>query len=149
MNCSALLYYSANEPGKNKDEFLLADLSWYNQFLDNHVWEGNGWDAAGTELCVNGGEQVFLEPQRPWAKDLPMSRAHIIRGNQLDNNASIKVIGNVRDLVIERNTVCNVERGLLIKSRIDGLTSEEAVMRAGIIVGKNTFFNVEKPFVTF
>jgi hypothetical protein len=41
---------------------------------------------------------------------------NVIRGNQLDNNAQIKVTGPVKDLIIEHNVVQNVEQGVAVSA---------------------------------
>ena len=121
---------------------LRVELSWYNQFLDNHIWEGNGWGNASSVLYVYGRGQL-IDPAKPWALDLPISRGHVMRGNQLDNNANILIEGTVTDMVVEKNTVKNAQQGILVR-KLNTNGNEASKFPARILIEKNTFLKIDK-----
>lgn len=74
--------------------------SWYCQFLDNHIREGNyyHWSSA---------EDSYVEVYgavRPPLKG-PLCRGAVLRRNTLDNNAHIQIGGVCQDVVAEGNSV--------------------------------------------
>ena len=150
MNCGSEINYliskSSQQPGQ-RDEDLRVEPSWYNQFLDNHFWEGNGWGRGISSLVVYSSGRL-MDSQKPWANDLPMSRSHVIRGNHLDNNTSIYVKGSVRDVVVEGNNVQNVEQGVIVRNQSNRINVRQSNLPDGIFVRKNIFLNVDKPITT-
>jgi hypothetical protein len=67
----------------------------------------------------------------------------VIRGNQLDNNAHIEVKGPVRDVIIERNTVQNVEQGVTVIAPPNTASGSTPAQSRGIWIGDNNFHNVQ------
>jgi len=118
MNCGGdLRLMTFKSAQTNADvEALRVEPSWYNQFLDNHIWEGNGWGNKSCMLNIYGRTQAKKD-QMVRIPELPISRAHIVRDNLLDNNASILIEGAVKDVVIQGNSVRNSDEGIVIKSR--------------------------------
>lgn len=86
---------------------IRMEHSWYNQFLHNEIPEGNSWAGMGSEIRVYG---VSTLPE------LTASRWHVMRGNVLENNAELRVLGSVRDVVVEGNQIRNSHTGILINS---------------------------------
>lgn len=84
-----------------------VEPNWYNQFLDNRIVEGNSWAGMGSEIRVEGTNE---------AGDWPITRWQVIRGNTLENNAELRVLGSVSDVVVEENSVQHNEVGVLVNS---------------------------------
>lgn len=104
---------------------------WYVQFLDNEITEGYG--VEGREL--NGG-QSSIHLIGAWGSGTyhgPTTRGVVIRGNCLQNHAHILLRANLRDVLIEQNTVRNARYGIL-----GDCWSEQE----GILLRANTFDHV-------
>ena len=125
-------------------EGWLAQTGWFNQFLDNHIWEGNGWACESSVIEIGANVNVPTNAA-PAFHDVHPLLGNVIRGNQLDNNAQIKVTGPVRDLIIEHNVVQNVEEGVTV-SALPGAPSRSAPPE-DVWIGDNTFKNVTKPVI--
>ena len=100
--------------------------SWYCQFLDNRILEGNYylWSTvqdAVLEISGDAPNQAFPGP---------LNRATILRGNQLSGNAHIR-IAVCRDAVVEKNTVSDSDLGIHITKR-----------SSDILLRENTFRNI-------
>lgn len=148
MNCGANLNFTslkvAQESGKGT-RMSRVEPSWYNQFLDNHFWEGNSWGNGSSVLSISSNRQTDgIEAHE--SVDLPISMGHIIRGNYLDNNTNINVGVNVRNIVIEKNKIQNVEQGIIIKGKTKTLVNSRSIPSVktsdDILIGNNTFLNV-------
>ena len=140
---------SLGKLGKHRDYyFMRVEMSWYNQFLDNHYVIGNGWGGGGTEIdrwiggdtCLNiWGWHVFyyeqdghlydrfltaeqlqetLKEKKPRDNSLPLSIFQIIRRHKVDNNSSIRVRGVVEDVLIENCQINNSFKGIKIEAQI-------------------------------
>jgi hypothetical protein len=140
---------SLGKLGKHRDyDFVRVEMSWYNQFLDNHYVIGNGWGGGGTEIdrwiggdtCLNiWGWHVFyyeqdghlydrfltaeqlqetLKEKKPRDNSLPLSIFQIIRRHKVDNNSSIRVRGVVEDVLIENCQINNSFKGIKVEAQI-------------------------------
>lgn len=95
--------------------------SWQVQLLDNRIIEGNVYragphrEALSEEAAV--GVHAYQSEQKPGAP--PLTRAIIVRGNQLENDAHIEIKGfstaspGVRDVVVESNVIGASRVGIL------------------------------------
>ncbi len=105
--------------------------SWFCQYLGNAILEGNYYhfDSA-TDAVLEVGSST----QPPYTGT--MNRGAIVRGNHLHNHAQIRVAGQCRNVVVERNRVENVDQGIFI--------SREA---RDVLSANNTFRGVNQPVV--
>jgi len=87
--------------------WIRMEHSWYNQFIENHILEGNSWAGMGSEIRVHG-TSTFPE--------LTASRWHVLRGNVLENNAELRILGSAHDVVVEGNQIRNSQTGILVNS---------------------------------
>ena len=129
-------------PTGDPREIWVVEPGWFNQFLNNHIWEGNGWGSESSVLRILAAQSMSPKLD-PAIRELTMSRGHVIRGNQLDNNAHIEVKGPVRDVIIERNTVQNVEQGVTVIAPPNTASGSTPAQSRGIWIGDNNFHNVQ------
>jgi len=148
-NCGAELSHRLLSPtpsaGQRPDAWRV-EPSWFNQFLNNHIWEGNGWAGGSSVLGVHAYGHV-LETGDAGFNGLPISRGHVVRGNQLDNNANILVEGSVRDVIVEHNAVRNAEQGVVLRASRSHASGTDLTPPDGVFIGENTFQNVGDPVV--
>jgi hypothetical protein len=105
--------------------------SWFCQFLDNRILEGNYYHfTSATDASV----EVFGAQQPPYAG--PLNRGAILRRNQLDNNAHIRVAGTCCDAVVEGNLVQNADLGIFVSQQC-----------ARVLLRDNRFQNVRQEVV--
>jgi len=112
--------------------------SWYVQWLDNVIDEGNGYDSAHRRLPRDAALGMFGAPPAP---DFPyaMNLGSVARRNRLLSNASIQVgqtetAPTVRDAIVENNLVRDNDRGI-----------EVSPGAAGILIRENKFERVGRP----
>ena len=107
----------AGNKGSRMDGFTVWGLnphgwglqpSWYNQFIDNEILEGNGYGHRSASLGTISSDETKLYQG-------PMIRGTIFRGNALHNNAQIVINGAADDTLIENNTLRNSDNGILVK----------------------------------
>ena len=107
----------AGNKGSRMDGFTVWGLnphgwglqpSWYNQFIDNEVLEGNGYGHRSATLGTISSDETKLYQG-------PMIRCTIFRGNILQNNAQIVINGATDDTLIENNTLRNSDTGIFVK----------------------------------
>jgi hypothetical protein len=105
--------------------------SWFCQFLDNRIHEGNyyHWSSAADSFV-----EVFGARHPPYGG--PMNRGAIVRRNQLDNNAHIRVGGTCRDVVVEGNKVQNANMGIFVSKQC-----------SNVFLRNNEFANVKEEVV--
>ncbi len=114
--------------------------SWYCQFLDNRIIEGNGYRFGPNNATAAGDSFLGTLGAQRFDNKYPLAYCTVHRGNRLENNALIRIRGikadapGVRDVVIEHNTVENADTGLYIDKGC-----------VGVWVRKNTFRNVTHP----
>ncbi len=94
--------------------------SWYCQFLNNDILEGNVY-RSGADNAILSGEAIigtYGYQQAPNAA--PLALGTIIRGNHLHSNAHIEVRGlsrtapGIRDVIVENNLIENADSGVLV-----------------------------------
>ncbi len=112
----------AENKGSRMDGFLVWGLnphgwgyqpSWYCQFFDNEILEGNGYGHRSASLGTVGYDETK-------AFDGALIRATIFRRNVLHNNASIVINGPTEDTLVENCTVRNSDRGIMVKASTRG-----------------------------
>lgn len=121
-------------------EYFGVQPSWYCQFLDNTITEGNGmtgpWNnVPPVESHISAWGRETLRGKVIVEMTWPMARCAVIRGNRLQNNAHLELRGTLSDAVVENNTVENADLGLRVEEKV-----KWAVIRA------NRFVNVRKPY---
>jgi hypothetical protein len=114
--------------------------SWYVQWLDNVIDEGNGYDSAHLRLPRDAALGLLGSPPAP---DFPyaINLGSIARRNRLLSNASIQVgrtetVPTVQDAVVENNLVEDNDCGI-----------EIAPGAAGVLVRENKFARVSRPIL--
>ncbi len=126
----------AGNTGKRMDGFLVWGLnphgwgyqpSWYCQFLDNEILEGNGYGHRSASFGTVGYDESK-------AFDGVLVRGAIFRRNVLHNNASIVIAGITEDTLVEHNAVRNSDNGILVKATA-----------SGTLLRNNTFEGVTQP----
>lgn len=126
----------AGNKGSRMDGFVVWGLnphgwgyqpSWYCQFLDNEILEGNGYGHRSASLGTLGYDETK-------AFDGALVRATIFRRNVLHNNASIVINGPTEDTLVENCTVRNSDKGITVKA-----------MTRGTLLRGNTFESVGLP----
>jgi len=112
--------------------------SWYVQWLDNVIEEGNGYDSAHRRL-PRGSELAALG--KPPTADFPyaLNLGSILRRNRLANNAKISVghgeeVPTVRDAIVEANRVEDNDVGI-----------QMAPGAVGVLLRENQFERVGEP----
>lgn len=116
--------------------------SWYCQFLENQILEGNCYrygpnnaTAAGTSFLGTWGLQAQ-------GGQSPLALGGVHRRNHLHNNAELRLLGvnkqypGLRDVVAEHNLIENADQGIYVD---DGCV--------GVLLRANTFRNVARELV--
>ncbi|MGI2323693.1 MULTISPECIES: right-handed parallel beta-helix repeat-containing protein [Methylococcus] len=124
--------------------YLHYQPSWYCQFFDNEILEGNnyhgglglaqGWLSGEASLGTRGN-------QKP-PNTAPLALAAVHRRNHLYSNAHLLITGGgnraapgTRDVIVENNTVENADVGLQVDAGVVGLLEHG-----------NVFNQVKEPF---
>jgi len=83
--------------------------SWYCQFLDNEILEGNyyHWNEAASSVL-----EVFGAKQEPYQG--PLNVGAVVRGSRLNGQSHIRIAGSCRDVVVEGNRVAHSDRGVFV-----------------------------------
>lgn len=136
---------SLGKLGKHKEvNFVRCEISWYNQFLDNHIIIGNTWGGGQTEIdrwiggectlniwgweiyyySINGEDfDEFMRPDvlrmitgedKERSETIPISRFQIVRRHKVDNNSSIRIRGAVSDVLIENCDLQKSRKGIRV-----------------------------------
>ena len=94
--------------------------SWYCQFLDNEIIEGNTY-RSGSNNAIQSGEAVIgVYGFQKEPNTAPLSIGTVVRRNHLHSNSHIEVIGvskkspGIRDVIVENNIIENADRGIVI-----------------------------------
>lgn len=105
--------------------------SWYCQFLDNTILEGNNYHNSNSKEAFLG----TLGRQRA-PNAAPLALAAIHRRNHLHSNAHLEITGGgnpaapgTRDVIVENNIVENADAGLLIDTGAVGVLEHGNVFR--------------------
>lgn len=101
--------------------------SWYCQFLDNQILEGNGYGprVANFGTIAHDKSNTF---------NGPMVRGALFRRNTCRNNSGFDISGATADVMVEHSTICDTEIGIKVAAK-----SERVLLR------DNQFVNVAKP----
>ena len=102
--------------------YLHYQPSWFCQFLDNDILEGNIY-RSGANNATKSGEAILgtLGLQKP-PNTAPLALGAVHRRNHLHSNSHLEVIGvsntapGVRDVILENNMVEKADIGL----KLDG-----------------------------
>ena len=128
----------AGNKGARMDGFLVWGLnphgwgqqpSWFCQFLDNEIVEGNGYGHRSASFGTTGGDD-------PQVYDGPLVRGTIFRRNTCRNNSSFTINGATVDTLVEHCTVRSTEVGIKV-----GSAAKNVLLR------DNTFERVGQPEV--
>ena len=112
----------AENKGTRMDGFFVCGLnphgwgyqpSWYCQFLDNEILEGNGYGHRGSSFGTVSHDETK-------AYEGALVRGTIFRRNVLHNNASIVINGATEDTLVENCTVRNSDKGIIVKATAHG-----------------------------
>jgi hypothetical protein len=105
--------------------------SWYCQFFDNKILEGNNYHYFKSKEAFLG---TLVWPKPPNAAPLALAAIH--RRNHLHSNAHLKITGGgnpaapgVRDVIVENNIVENADVGLLIDAGAVGVLEHGNVFK--------------------
>lgn len=115
--------------------------SWYNQFLNTEIVEGNSyshgpaligiwgnvdtWDKIKSNRSTPEKERIVFEEIwnhfeiTPQMADLSLARCNVVRCNTIRSNGRILVSGNSSDVVIEKNFISNSEVGIQLDEKPD------------------------------
>ncbi|HID22434.1 MAG TPA: LamG domain-containing protein [Planctomycetaceae bacterium] len=114
--------------------------SWYCQFLDNEIRDGNCYRFGPNNATDAGPSFLGTWGLQTRGNTTPLAYCSVLRRNKLRENAHIQLVGvsaehnGVRDVVVERNLVENSRLGI----RIDRGC-------AGVWLRDNKFNNVAAP----
>ena len=135
---AALETIVAENKGVRMDGFLVLGLnphgwghqpSWFCQFLDNQILEGNGYGPRSANFGARGDDESKTF-------DGPMVRGAIFRWDRCLNNSAIQIGSSVEDAIVEHCMVENNDRGIV--------TSPQAV---SVLLRENRFANVSNPVI--
>jgi len=111
--------------------------SWYCQFLNNTIAEGNYYPSIREAGKLSGGDSPIFVYGRPPNKDWvwPLNRGGIVRNNRLENNAEIRIGGSkydspiVQDVVVEDNSIANSDYGIHVDRATKGVVLRNNVFK--------------------
>ena len=111
--------------------------SWYIQWLDNEITEGNAYNAGHDNYLLSGEAHlgVFALPKSPAIND-PLTYGCVVRHNHLLNNAHIAVGGTdpynpsytnpvVQEVVVEQNDIHDSQIGVFLRRASSGVFLRE------------------------
>ena len=109
--------------------------SWYVQFLDNAILEGNAYRGSQNEIPALDSHLAIRDRGYPSAR-YPFTRTCLARRCILHNNARLEVLGGgmVDNALIENCRVANADVGLYVTASA-----------SGVILRGNRFENVRQP----
>ena len=115
------------------------ETAWYVQLLGNQITEGYGTAGPETHAGMSALHVVGPYLTRNGIRFTgTTARGIVLRGNQLDNNASITLRGAVYDVLVERNTLQHAAQGIV---------GDLWQRQNGVLLRGNTFADVTCPFV--
>ena len=112
----------AGNKGSRMDGFFVWGLnphgwgyqpSWYCQFFDNEILEGNGYGHRSASFGTVSSDETK-------AYDGALVRGAIFRRNVLHNNSSVVIAGMTEDTLVEHNAVRNSDKGIIVKASASG-----------------------------
>ncbi|MFA6294732.1 MAG: hypothetical protein WC637_23265, partial [Victivallales bacterium] len=108
--------------GKNQGE---AIQNWHTQLIGNEILAGSGWRTPNNSLPPS---DMHLQAMGGGVCGI------VFRNNVLHNNALITAAQDVRDILIEGNTITNADVGVRIDNRC-----------SGVLIRNNSFDKVLRP----
>lgn len=108
--------------------------SWFVQYFDNAITEGNGYCGPLNETLPRDSSYFAYGGAHPEVKG-PLARAAIFRRNRADNNARFQVLGATQDVIIENNDIKNTDVGVEIQATA-----------GGVLLRGNRLQNVKEPY---
>jgi hypothetical protein len=112
--------------------------SWQVQILDNRILEGNVYRAHREALSEEAAIGVRANQTATKAGAPPLVRAVIVRGNRLEQDAHVEVLGfsaaspGVRDVVVENNEIGPSGAGLTVDRGVAWLLNRRNVINQRI-----------------
>ena len=109
--------------------------SWYCQFLDNEILEGNCYRFGPDNSTTSGPSFLGTYGLQRGDNTAPLAYAAVHRGNHLYNNALIRLLGGgtespgLCDVVVEHNIVENSAVGLQVGTGCEGVFRRANVFR--------------------
>jgi hypothetical protein len=93
--------------------------SWYCQFLDNEISDGNVYRGGLNVANLSGEAILAVQGLQKAPNRAPLARGMVLRGNKLLSNAHIQLTGGndvtapgVSDVIVENNVVENSDYGI-------------------------------------
>ncbi len=117
--------------------------SWYCQFLENEILEGNNYRFGPNNATNAGGSFLGTFGLQSQGGTAPLALCSVHRRNHLYNNAELRFIGvdqghpGLRDVIAENNIIENSDRGIYVDSGC-----------VGLLLRKNSFRNVQQEQVS-
>lgn len=111
--------------------------SWYCQFLENEILEGNGYRFGANNATAAGDSFLGTFGLQQGDNPAPLAYCAVHRRNKLHNNAMIRLRGinkerpGLRDAIVEHNQITNTNTGIFV---------DEGCV--GVFERGNTFENV-------
>jgi len=115
--------------------------SWYNQFLNTEIVEGNSYSHTPALIGIWGNvdtmdkiknnskvpekERIVFEEIwnhfeiTPKMADLSLARCNVVRNSTIRSNGKIIVSGNTSDVIIEKNFISNSATGIQLDKKPD------------------------------
>lgn len=126
-------------------QYLGVQPSWFNQWLDNVIVEGNAYQSGHDQHRLAGGAHLGVfafPPSADWSS--PLTLGTVVRGNRLENNAHIAIGGSdpdqplrgpiVQEVVVEANRIARSDVGIWLRRAA-----------SGVLLRDNTFAEVDTP----
>lgn len=85
--------------------------SWYCQFLDQTIAEGNSFGYGNTSIRSETG---FSAKEHEVTYPGPLCRGLVLRRNHIANHGDIRIEGRLQDALVEGNLVEHAEQGLVV-----------------------------------
>jgi hypothetical protein len=108
--------------------------SWYNQFLDNEISEGNFYRGGSDNAIFSGEATITVLGAQRAPNTAPLALGNVIRRNHLDSNAHLEILGSdaaapgVRDVVIEGNAIGKASLGIRVDRGVWGVLARKNSM---------------------
>jgi len=101
-----------------------AQPSWFVQYLDNEILEGNGLRGPSNQYPPLDSHIAVFGHQTPERRS-PLVRCTVIRRNHLHNNSRIDVAGFCEDVIIEHNSIQHSDVGISVEKTARGILLRE------------------------
>ena len=108
--------------------------SWFCQFLDNTIAEGNGILGPLNEESPLDSQVMAHGTVIPQI-GAPLCRGVVMRRNHLHSIARLALLAALKDAIVEQNTVENADVGMWVDGKVEGALARD-----------NRFVNVRQPY---